>query len=102
MRELSRARAKSWTEMLRLPDRPPSEASQHEDSAFDALLLAPQQGVALIGAFPPYMRNLISAGQPFNVLELDIAKLIPEELPSYVSADRASDPTVPTKQLCAL
>ena len=37
------------------------------------------------------MRKLISSGLPFNVLELDMAKLTPEELPSYVPAERAPE-----------
>lgn len=70
------------------PDSKSSRVNLYEADAFDALLLAPCQRVALIGAFPPYMRQLISSGLPFNVLELDMISLAPEKLPFSVPAER--------------
>ncbi len=57
--------------------------------AFDALEIAPEHQVVLVGAFPPYMRELRRRAQPFRVLELDMSTLKPEELPFYVPADQA-------------
>jgi uncharacterized protein (DUF4213/DUF364 family) len=59
--------------------------------AFDALAIAPSQRVALVGAFPPYLRALRRSGQPFHVLELDPATLKPEELPFFAPAERAPE-----------
>lgn len=59
--------------------------------AFDALNIAPGHRVALVGAFPPYMRELRRREQPFTVLEMDPATLKPEELPYYMPAERASE-----------
>lgn len=68
-----------------------SRADLHEDDAFEALLLAPRQRVALVGTFPPYMRKLISCGHPFNVLELDMTTLASEKQPLSVPTERAPE-----------
>jgi len=57
--------------------------------AFDALSIPPGAQVALVGAFPPYMRELRRRQQPFHVLEMDPGTLKPEEMPFYVPADEA-------------
>lgn len=74
-------------ESLQSSDGRFSRVKLSEDDAFDALLLAPCQRVALVGTFPPYMRKLISSGLPFNVLELDMISLAPEKLPFSVLAE---------------
>lgn len=51
----------------------------------------PGARVALVGAFPPYMRELRRRGQPFNVLELDPATLEADEVPYFVPAERAPE-----------
>ncbi|MCL2021953.1 MAG: DUF364 domain-containing protein [Betaproteobacteria bacterium] len=44
-------------------------------------MLEPRQSTALVGAFPPYMRELRRRNQPFKVLELDPTTIKAEELP---------------------
>ena len=88
-RALAIATLNALTETLWLRDGPPAGAELRVGDAFDALSLAPGQRVALVGAFPPYMRELRRRNQPFNVLELDPATLKPEELPYYEPAERA-------------
>ncbi|WP_198421358.1 Rossmann-like domain-containing protein [Candidatus Nitrotoga sp. AM1P] len=73
------------------PDGTSSRVNLHQGDAFDALLLAPRQRVALVGAFPLYMRKLISSGYPFNVLELDMTTLVSEKLPFGVLTERAPE-----------
>ncbi|WP_298211280.1 DUF364 domain-containing protein [Acidovorax sp.] len=90
-RALAIATLNALAETLWLRDGPPADAQLHGGDAFDALLLEPGQQVALVGAFPPYMRELRRRGQPFNVLELDHSTLKPEELPFYVPAERAPE-----------
>ena len=63
----------------------------HEGDAFAELRIEPSHHVVLVGAFPPYMRELRRRGQPFHVLELDTATLKPEELPFYVPPERAGE-----------
>jgi hypothetical protein len=57
--------------------------------SFEMLDIRPQDYVALVGAFPPYLRELRRRGQRFSVLELDPATLKPHELPYFVPAERA-------------
>ncbi|MBN9463937.1 MAG: DUF364 domain-containing protein [Burkholderiales bacterium] len=64
---------------------------QHEGDAFEELDIPAGARVALVGAFPPYMRELRRRHQPFNVLEMDPATLKPDEMPYYVPADRAPE-----------
>ena len=45
----------------------------------------------LVGAFPPYLRQLRQRGQDFKVLELDPTTLRPEEMPYYMPAHRAGE-----------
>lgn len=70
---------------------PPDGAEAREGDAFDALALAPGKRVALVGAFPPYIKALRKLGQPFQILELDPATLRPDEMPFYVPAERAPE-----------
>ncbi|RFC36602.1 MAG: putative heavy-metal chelation [Candidatus Nitrotoga sp. SPKER] len=63
----------------------------HEDDAFDALLLALRQRVALVGTFPPYMHKLIRSGYPFDVLELDMTMLALDKLPFSVPPERVPE-----------
>jgi uncharacterized protein (DUF4213/DUF364 family) len=90
-RALAIATLNALAETLWLRDGPPGGAEASEGDAFEAVPLLPGQRVALVGAFPPYLRELRRRGQPFNVLELDPTTLKPDELPHYVPADRAAE-----------
>ncbi|MCL4182025.1 MAG: Fis family transcriptional regulator [Burkholderiaceae bacterium] len=69
----------------------PGAVETLDGDAFDALAIAPGARVALVGAFPPYMRELRRRGQPFDVLELDPATLKADEMPYFVPAERAPE-----------
>jgi len=69
----------------------PGTIETRDGDAFDALAIEPGARVALVGAFPPYMRELRRRGQPFQVLELDPATLKPDEMPYFVPAERAPE-----------
>lgn len=88
-RALAIATLNALVEALWQRDGAPPAALPDDGDAFDALDIGPKDRVALVGAFPPYMRTLRKRGQPFNVLELDPGTLKPEELPYYEPADRA-------------
>jgi uncharacterized protein (DUF4213/DUF364 family) len=90
-RALAIATLNALAETLWLRDGPPTASELHSGDGFDALPIEPGQRVALVGAFPPYMRELRRRGQSFNVLELDPATLKPEEIPYYVPAERAPE-----------
>ncbi|WP_068634608.1 DUF364 domain-containing protein [Thauera butanivorans] len=90
-RTLAIATLNALAETLWLRDGGPACAELREGDAFDALSILPGQRVALVGAFPPYMRELRRRGQPFHVLELAPETLKPEELPFYAPADRAPE-----------
>lgn len=90
-RALAIATLNALAETLWSRDGPPADVELQSGDAFDALPLAPGQRVALVGAFPPYMRELRRRGLTFNVLELDPATLRPDELPYYVPAERAPE-----------
>lgn len=90
-RALAIATLNALTETLWQRDGPPTGAEVLEGDAFEALTIAPGARVALVGAFPPYMRELRRRGQPFHVLEMDPATLKPEELPFYAPAERAPE-----------
>lgn len=90
-RALAIATLNALAETLWLRDGPPAHVELHTGDAFDALPLAAGDQVALVGAFPPYMRELRKRGQPFHVLELDLSTLKPEELPFYMPAERAPE-----------
>lgn len=68
---------------------PPAGWEVRSGDAFDALDIAPHHQVVLVGAFPPYLRELRRRAQPFRVLELDMSTLKAEELLFHVSADQA-------------
>lgn len=88
-RALALAALNALVETVWMRDGPPAGAELRVGDAFAALTLTPQSRVALVGAFPPYMRTLRQRGQPFEVLEMDPATLKPDELPYYRSADQA-------------
>lgn len=90
-RALAVATLNALAETLWLRDGPPADAQVRDGEAFEALPLDAGQLVALVGAFPPYLRALRARGQPFHVLELDPSTLKPEELPYYVPAQRAPE-----------
>ncbi|MFC4621386.1 Rossmann-like domain-containing protein [Comamonas nitrativorans] len=90
-RALAIATLNALAETLWQHDGPPPGARVVEGDAFDALAIALGQRVALVGAFPPYLRALRRSHQPFHVLELDPTTLKPEELPFYAPADRAPE-----------
>ena len=68
---------------------PPAGWEVRSGDAFDALEIAPQAQVVLVGAFPPYLRELRRRAQPFWVLELDLSTLKAEELPFHVTPEQA-------------
>lgn len=88
-RALAIATLNAVVETLWLRDGPPAGAQVREGEAFDALHIAPSDRVVLVGAFPPYLRELRRRGQPFHVLELDTSVLKPEEMPFHVPPERA-------------
>lgn len=90
-RTLAIATLNALAETLWQRDGPPPGVRVQAGDAFDALAIAPGERVALVGAFPPYMRRLRQAGQPFTVLELDPATLKAEELPYYRPAHQAPE-----------
>jgi uncharacterized protein (DUF4213/DUF364 family) len=90
-RTLAIATLNALAETLWMRDGGPAGAEVSDGDAFDALVIPPGARVALVGAFPPYMRELRRRGQPFHVLEMDPATLRPEEMPFYASADRAPE-----------
>lgn len=90
-RALAIATLNALAETLWLRDGAPAGAELRDGDAFDALTIAAGQRVALVGAFPPYMRELRRRGQPFHVLEMDPATLKAEELPFYAPAEQAPE-----------
>ena len=90
-RAVAIATLNALVETLWRRDGPPTAADLSLGDAFGVLPATPDQRVALVGAFPPYMRELRRRGQPFNVLEMDPATLKPEEMPFYVPAERAPE-----------
>ena len=68
---------------------PPAGWEVRSGDAFDALHIAPQDQVVLVGAFPPYLRELRRRAQPFRVLELDLSTLKAEELLFHVTPEQA-------------
>jgi uncharacterized protein (DUF4213/DUF364 family) len=90
-RALAIATLNALAETLWRRDGPPADAEVLTGDAFEALTIEPGRKVALVGAFPPYMRELRRREQPFNVLEMDPATLKPEEMPYYVPAERAPE-----------
>lgn len=90
-RTLAIATLNALAETLWLRDGGPACAELRDGDAFDALTILPGQRVALVGAFPPYMRELRRRGQPFHVLEMAPEALKPEEMPFYMPAERAPE-----------
>lgn len=88
-RALAIATLNALTETLWQRDGVPGGGELREGDAFDALPIASGARVVLVGAFPPYMRELRRRNQPFHVLEMDPATLKPEEMPFYVPAAQA-------------
>lgn len=90
-RALAIATLNALVETLWRRDGQPAGAELLDGDAFDALKILPGQRVALVGAFPPYMRELRRRGQPFNVLEKDPATLKADEMPYYLPAEHAPE-----------
>ncbi|MCC7411522.1 MAG: DUF364 domain-containing protein [Gammaproteobacteria bacterium] len=90
-RALAVATLNALAETLWQRSGPPGGLRPVDGDAFDVLRIAPGAQVALVGAFPPYLRELRKRRQPFHVLELDPATLKADELPFYVPADRAAE-----------
>ena len=90
-RAVAIATLNALAETLWRRDGPPEGATACEGDAFDALALAAGRRVALVGAFPPYIKALRRLGQPFQILELDPTTLRPDEMPYYVPAERAPE-----------
>ncbi len=90
-RALAIATLNAAVETLWLRDGPPQGAQVREGEAFDQVRIASTDRVVLVGAFPPYLRELRRRAQPFHVLELDTSVLKPEELPFHVPHERATE-----------
>lgn len=90
-RTLAIATLNALAETLWRRDGAPAGVEVRGGDAFDALSIPPGARVALVGAFPPYMRELRRRGQPFHVLEMDPATLRPEEMQFYVPSERAAE-----------
>lgn len=90
-RTLAIATLNALAETLWRRDGPAAGVEVMGEDGFEALALEPEHRVALVGAFPPYMKELRRRKQPFSILELDPAALKPDELPFYVPADRAAE-----------
>jgi uncharacterized protein (DUF4213/DUF364 family) len=70
-------------------DMPDRYTIQHGVDALDALTLADDQHVVVVGALAPFLKVLKRRGRPFRVLELDPSTLKPDEMPFYAPADEA-------------
>ena len=90
-RTLAIATLNALVETLWRQGEAPGNVGISEGDAFDALVIRPEDYVVMVGAFPPYMRELRRRNQRFNVLELDPSTFKPHELPFYVQADRAAE-----------
>lgn len=67
---------------------PPGVTASLGDT-FDALNIHSTDQVVLVGAFPPYIRELRKREQDFKILELDPSTLKPNEMPYYAAAETA-------------
>ncbi len=90
-RALAIATLNALAETLWQRDGAPAGAELHDGDAFEALTIEPGQRVVLVGAFPPYMRELRRRKQPFHVLEMDPTTLKPDEIPFYAPAAQAPE-----------
>lgn len=88
-RALAIATLNALAETLWQRSGPPAGWQVRSGDAFEALDIAPQAQVVLVGAFPPYLRELRRRGQPFRVLELDLSTLKADELPFHVTPGQA-------------
>ena len=88
-RALAIATLNALAETVWQQNGPPTGWKVRSGDAFDALHIGPQDQVVLVGAFPPYLRELRRRAQPFRVLELDMSTLKAEELLFHVSAEQA-------------
>ena len=84
-RALAIATLNALAETLWQRSGPPAGWKVRSGDAFDALEIAPHAPVVLVGAFPPYLRELRRRGQPFRVLELDTSTLKALSLPTSFS-----------------
>ncbi|MGP1615882.1 MAG: Rossmann-like domain-containing protein [Pollutimonas bauzanensis] len=89
-RALAIATLNALAETLWLRDGPPQDAVLSHGDAFQQIPMHPGDRVVLVGAFPPFMRELRKRGVEFKVLELDPATLKPDEMPYYAPADSAA------------
>lgn len=87
-RALAIATLNAVAETLWQQEGPLRGARVREGEAFDQLTIAPTDRVVLVGAFPPYLRELRRRAQPFHLLELDTSVLKPEELPFHVPPEQ--------------
>ncbi len=91
-RAIAIATLNALAETLWMRDGPPTNAVLSYGDAFSSMTISPTDKVALVGAFPPFMREFRKRNQDFRVLEMDPSTLRPEEMPFYAPADTA--PTV--------
>lgn len=88
-RALAIATLNALAETLWQRDGSPDGWNVRTGDAFEALDIAPQDQVVLVGAFPPYLRELRQRAQPYRVLELDLSTLKAEELLFHVTPEQA-------------
>ena len=88
-RALAIATLNALAETLWQRNGPPDGWNVRTGDAFEALDIAPQDQVVLVGAFPPYLRELRQRAQPYRVLELDLSTLKAEELLFHVTPEQA-------------
>ena len=86
---LAIAALNALVETLWLRDGAPQNVTIGYGDAFSSIPIKSSQKVALVGAFPPYMRELRKRQIDFRVLEMDPATLKAEEMPFYAPADTA-------------
>lgn len=63
----------------------------NREDAFDLLTIPATSKVVMVGAFPPYIRELRKRGQPLKILELDPSVLKAAEMPYFAPADTAPE-----------
>ena len=67
----------------------PNVELRHNLDAFDATEIGPNDTVAIVGAFVPFLRALRRRNIPYLVLENDPGTLKPDELPFFRPAEQA-------------
>jgi uncharacterized protein (DUF4213/DUF364 family) len=74
---------------VRKREPPTDYVIQRDVDALDAIAVAPDAHVVVMGAFIPVIRAMMKRGQSFRILEQDAATLKPDELCFYAPAEDA-------------